>query len=362
MRHTIRIIGVLVLGVAALAQDALARWYYPPRYGGYGWGGWGTSATDPAAGYMAGLGAFARGQGVYELLNAQAQAMNFDTMKKWNEELRARQQALQEARRQADAARLAARDARVERMELEDGTTLNNLLMRIYGFDPTAARSSRAQAPLGAAAVREIPFEWNTEAISICINQLTAREALPPPLTGDSFAAERSALGKAVEAALQEDAKGDVTAPTMKRLASAIASFRSRFVQQVSRDDPDYTACNEYFNTLGSLSRLLHDPSMKKALGELESLRAISVGDLIVFMETYNLRFGPATTARQLEVYRTLVALFQGVLGELNPGQATPPPPAPGIGDKEGKGLQNAARNAFQGMDWQQLDAQGRQP
>jgi hypothetical protein len=360
MRPSLRIASLLVLAVAVLSPDARAGRYYPPGYGRYGWGGWGTRAVDPAAGYMAGLGSFARGQGIYELLNAEAQSLNFETMKKWNQELRARQQELQEAKRQADAAAQAQRDARVERMELEDGTTLNHLLMQIYGFDPTAARSSRAQVPIGAAAVREIPFEWNTEAITICINQLTARDALPLPLTDGTFAAERSAVGQAVEAALQEDARGDVSAATMKRLTTAIADFRARFVKLVSKDDPDYGACDDYFSTLGSLSRLLHDPSMKKALGELENVREITLGDLIGFMQTYNLRFGPVATAQQLQVYQTLVRLLTDVLVDLSPAPPPPPPPAPGL--KEGKRLRDAAKGAFKDMDWQHLDAHARQP
>jgi hypothetical protein len=355
-------ISVVFLGVAVLAQDACARWYYPPRYGRYGWGGWGTAPVDPAAGYMAGLGSFARGQGQYELLDAQAKAIDIETMKKWNQELRARQQELQEQKRQADAAARAQRDARVERMELEDGTTLNKLLMQIYGFDPTAARSSRAQAPIGAAAVREIPFEWNTEAITICMNQLTGRDALPLPLTGDRFASDRAALGKAVEAALAEDARGDVAPATMKRLTAAIDGFRARFVKVVAKDDPDYDRSDDYFSTLASLSRLLHDPSMKKALAELETIKEISLGDLISFMQTYNLRFGPVATAQQLQVYQSLVALLNGVLGDVSAGAPAPPPPAPGIADKGGKGLQDAAKNAFKDMDWQHLDAHARHP
>ena len=39
---------------------------------------------------------------------------------------------------------------------------------------------------------------------------------------------------------------------------------------------------------------------------------------------------------------------------------SVPPPPPPGLADKEGKGLQKAAKDAFQNMDWQHLDAQAR--
>jgi hypothetical protein len=284
-------------------------------------------------------------------------------MQKWNKELRARQQQLQEEKRRAAAEQDAQRADRVARMELEDGTTLNRILMQISDFDPNAVRSARARAPIGASAVREIPFEWNTEALTICLDQLTARGALPEPLTQETFAAERTALGGAVDAALKEDAKGDVSASTMQRLNTAIANFRARFVKAVPKDDPDYEGGDDYFSTLASLSRMLHDPSMKHALVELETLREISVGDLIAFMHTYNLRFGPATTGRQLQIYQTLVALLGEVVNDVNtaPPISSPPPPPPlGLADKSGKGLQNAAKDAFKNMDWQQLDAQAR--
>ena len=50
---------------------------YPGGYGGFGMSQWG---ADPSAGYMAGLGSFARGQGAYQLDKAKADAINDDTL------------------------------------------------------------------------------------------------------------------------------------------------------------------------------------------------------------------------------------------------------------------------------------------
>ena len=55
---------------------------------------------------------------------------------------------------------------RVDQMELRDGTTLNNLLAQILDIDPAAVKSGRANAPISASAIREIPFEWDSEAIT----------------------------------------------------------------------------------------------------------------------------------------------------------------------------------------------------
>jgi hypothetical protein len=354
----VRIAFGMVVGLALLSPGARGQFFgggfYPGGYGQYGWGGWG---ADPASGYMAGLGAFARGQGVYQVENAQARAIELNTMLKWNQALRARQKELQQEKQKEQAREAAERDARVARTELEDGTTLNNLLYRILDFDPDASRSSRSRAPLTASAIREIPFEWNTEAVSLCLDQMTGRDALPPTLMDNRFADARAALGKAVEAALKEDAKGDVSPSTMKRVSSAVANFRAEFVKAVPDTFTGYPDCDAYLTTLASLSRLLHDPSMKKALVQLDNAREITVGDLIAFMQAYNLRFGPTTTGRQVQIHQQLAGMLTDVLNTVN---AAPTPPAPRPPAKDASALPAAARDAFKGMSWSQLQAHAR--
>jgi hypothetical protein len=61
MRRLLTVAIGLSLSLNLLASTAAAQMYYPRRYGGYGMSQWG---ADPAAGYMAGLGSYARGQGV----------------------------------------------------------------------------------------------------------------------------------------------------------------------------------------------------------------------------------------------------------------------------------------------------------
>ena len=97
---------------------------------------------------MAGLGAFARGQGSYLLDKAQADAINVETMAKWNKALHARQSpCARKSRKRRKSAKPPAMQ-RVERMDLRDGTTLNNLLAQIFDMDPTAVKSGRANAPI----------------------------------------------------------------------------------------------------------------------------------------------------------------------------------------------------------------------
>ena len=205
-----------------------AQWLYPGGYGGYGMSQWG---ADPGAGFMAGLGSYARGQGVYQQDKAKADAINVDTMIKWNKALRARQKALREEKRKKATKEEAAREVRAERLELRDGTTLNDILLQIFDTDPGGAQSGRAKNVISASAIREIPFEWDSEAVTFCIDQMTADDALPPLLMRPTYVDERSAVHTAVQVALDEDAKGKVSTATAKRIAEAVSRFRAQVLE-----------------------------------------------------------------------------------------------------------------------------------
>jgi len=352
MRRLLTVTIGLSLGLNLLASNAGAQMYYPGGYGVYGMSQWG---ADPGAGYMAGLGAYARGQGVYQLEKAKADAINVETMAKWNKALRARQRALREDKQKEAAQQEAVREVRAERRELEDGTTLNNLLLQILDSDPTLARSSRADASLSPSAIREIPFEWDSEAITVCIDQMTGVDSLPSILMDRRFVDERNTLRMAVEPAIREDAKGSVSPEAAKRIKDAVANFRAKFMKTSSDFQPGYQEAQDFFTTLASLTRLLNDPSMKKFLSLLEDDKERNVGDLIVFMNAYNLRFGPASSERQVQLYRRLAPVLAGLRDNVNKDRGTRSTP-----DRSGGGLRSAAKEAFKGMSWDQLEAHSR--
>jgi hypothetical protein len=349
MNRNITIVTGLLIGLNLLAPSASAQWGYPTGYGGYGMSKWG---ADPASGYMAGLGSYARGQGVYQEDKAKADAINVDTMIKWNKALRARQKALREENRKKAIKDEAAREVRVERLELRDGTTLNNLLLQVLDADPGVVQSGRAKNVISAAAIREIPFEWDSEAITICIDQMTASDALPPVLMRPSYVDLRNALHSAVQVALDEDARGTVSSATSKRIAEAVSKFRAEFLKTSSDFELGYMDALDYFTVMASLSRLLNDPSMQAFLKQLDNGQERTVGDLIVFMNSHNLRFGAATTDHQIAIYEGLVP----VLTAIRDAPATQSS-ASSTPDHTGKGLISAAKEAFKSMSWEQLEA-----
>jgi hypothetical protein len=349
MHREFTIVSGLLIGLNLLCSTASAQWGYPRGYGMYGMSQWG---ADPASGYMAGLGSYARGQGVYQQDKAKADAINADTMIKWNKALRARQQALREENRKKAIKDEAAREVRVERIELRDGTTVNNLLLQILDADPGVVQSGRAKNAISASAIREIPFEWDSEAITFCIDQMTANDALPPVLMRSSYVDERNAVHLAVQTALDEDAKGTVSSATTKRIAEAVSNFRAKFLKTSSDFEVGYNDALDYFTVMASLSRLLNDPSMQAFLKQLDTGQERTVGDLIVFMNSHNLRFGAATTDHQIAIYEGLVPVLTAIRNA--PASQGSGASAP---DRNGKGLISAAKEAFKGMGWEELEA-----
>jgi hypothetical protein len=342
-----------MLELVCLASPARAQWFYPGGYGGYGMSKWG---ADPGAGYMAGLGSFARSQGAYELEKAKADAINVETMVKWNRALRARQQALRAEKRKEEAREEATREARLRETLFLDGTTLNDLLYQIFDVDPAVVRTGRSRTPLSASAIREIPFEWDSEAITVCLDQMTGEGSLPDALTAAKYAEQRDALRAAVAPALAEDARGTVSLATTRKINDVVAQFRAQFLRMSSEFEQGYQDALDFLTTLASLSRLLNDPAMKDFLAKLDDSHPRTVGDLIAFMHSHNLRFGPARTERQVAIYRELVPLLRTIRDEAGGAVAA----AASAPIPTGRDLMSSAKAAFKGMSWDQLEAHAR--
>ena len=78
---------------------------------------------------------------------------------------------------------------------------------------------------------------------------------------------------------------------------------------------------------------MLDRPNLDAILGQLEKIENTTVGNLVAFMHSYNLRFGEATTPRQMAVYRDLYASMVSdrdkILGKPTEDKGDPNPPTP---------------------------------
>jgi hypothetical protein len=312
-----------------------------------------------------GLGAFAMGVGSGRLSTAQANSINADTVMRWN-------QANWEAQHALNISYYYRRMRRRERniqvqsdiydrlrnhpneTDIENGDALNVAFDEVtnpkYG---SAVR--RVSAPLSNKLIRDIPFEHASEAVTICLDELTAQTGWPPALREESFAPYRKDLQDTIKEALIEDEKDELTPATIKKVEDAVNRLSEKFEATVPQSSPDYIPAKNHIKTLYATARMLHSPQVETILAGLEKYPGTTMGDLLMFMHAYNLRFAPAKNVRQREIYQQIFPVLDqvrdGIVGDKPVDEALAA--ANDAATKANNALSGAASSFFKDMGWE---------
>jgi len=365
MLRTMRLALVMTVVLMA-AGEARAQYGYPGGYGRCGWGGWGST---PQGSMARGMGMFSMGRGMYNVGTAQARSINTDTVMRFNQYMYGSQQnALKKysARLKKLAAdNTKARGELYDRLrnhpnerDITDGDALDTLLDVL--LNPAAADISLQQirTPLRADVIRDIPFEVATEGMTLCLDRMTMDDQWPLAVRGEAFRPEREAVRKAISAALEEDKEGNLDPDTIQAVQTAIDRLRTKFEKEVPQDSPDYITAHYTIKAMNGLTKMLYSPNMEKILAELEDYQGTTVGDLLGFMQAFNLRFAPANSYRQKQIYLKLYPMLAeqangsigsaaGDVGAVATGAVST---AEGLGTTVVDGLKSAAIDFFHDM------------
>ena len=135
-------------------------------------------------------------------------------------------------------------------------------------------------------------------------------EQWPLALRVEAFQPEREGLRKAVQAALEEDKKGISSPrrsrPFRPRSIGSGSSSRSSF----RRPSPDYIPAHDTIKAMAGLTKMLYSPKVEQILAELEDYQGTTLGELLSFMQAFNLRFAPANSFRQRRIYLKLYPML----------------------------------------------------
>ncbi len=341
----------------ALSQGtaAQAQWGYPGGYGGYGWGGWGgqTAQGDIARG----LGAYAAGAGYYNQQTAVANSINTDTVMRWNQYVwdsqmnlnRMRQERLAKERAQtnlsADQIRNRLRN-NPERADIYRGDAMNAAFDEINDPRVYTKALKEGQVKIGGQIIRNIPFQSATAAISMSIHQLV-KGGPPPVLMKPEFAQERETiktLGQQLRQQIEEGKEPDKA--TIGKMLAAINAAETKADQILPRNSKDRTEADRFLKALHGLIALMETPALELLLAGVENRPEATLADLLGFMNAFNLRFGPATSPAQRQVYDSLYPKLVNLRDQIAPALASATPSiAPG----------NAPGEFFSGMSYEDL-------
>ncbi len=343
MRLGLRWFAILV-GLAALAPAAHAQYNYPGGYGGYGWGGWGRGyggygGAGTVGGSVAqGMGAFAAGEGVYNLETAQARSINANTAQQWDNYIWQTQQAVNRIHMDTvEGERKRRNEARHEiydrlrnnptEADVNNGEAMNVVLDELSSPKIYLRALKGAGAKIGGEAIRDIPFQKASAAITTSMHHL-AQDGPPAQLQVDDFRSEMAKLKELGASMRKEDAEqGKPNPATLQEQREVLRVLKDKVAAKYAANTPDRTASDNYIKALFGLSKLLETPAINVLLSGVDKHPEATVGDLLSFMKAYNLRFGVADQPDEKEIYGDLYPQLAALRNEAYPAGSDSPTP-----------------------------------
>lgn len=305
--------------IALCGQNAEAQRYGRYWGGGYGYGyGGGTTATGDIA---RGMGMYYAGLGQGEKSVAKAEAIDARTAVFWNQHVWQAQVAAEQRRRSRI---LADRDNREKALaeinqrirdnpsptDITNGDALNAIYDQLSEPKLRRAALKFSTMPVSWDNVREIPYLYASEAVVISLQRLTTQDGWTELLRSPKFANERAAYQKAINDALEQDTRGDLEPKQIGAVRDAVVKLHDRLKATTDPSDPAAIGSENFLKGLAGVAQMLQSPRVDEVVAALKTYPGRTVGDLLRFLETFNLRFAPATTDRQKQIYADLYPLL----------------------------------------------------
>ncbi|MGP0066823.1 MAG: hypothetical protein ACLQGP_24940 [Isosphaeraceae bacterium] len=281
-----------------------------------------TAGSTPAGDYLRGVGIAAQGMGQYNLLSAQANQINTQTVMTWNEyvwastKVQAREYA---ARKAYEKSKHEEEYSAIQKRYLENpedldvmkGNALNAVLEQLN--DPRISESSyrSAEVPLPADFIRRIPFKLGekNETFSLSRLSLKGKAKVPPALQDPHFASYLRAYERVLDNAMEQAIDGKMTIPAIEAVKKSVDDLERRLNDVVlPSSDRLYMEAKGKLDELKKVVELFKTHKVQQALGEIDKYPGTTVGDLRAFMQRHNLQFAPAETPDERTLYPELHA------------------------------------------------------
>ncbi len=302
---------VLAAVVAGLWPGDAAR----AQYGGRGYGSVGGT---PQGDILRGMGMAAMGMGQYNLTTAMASSINTDTAIRWNQYVYL---SIQEDLHQKFLHRQAhfqRNDANYhknlnrirsapDQADLRSGDALNSVLVQL--LDPRISPSNyrRAVVPLSGDTIKKIPFQYAQRAATFSIERLTGKQEWPLRLRDPAFASFRRDYERAIDHAIERDIEGKLSSADVRAVMKSVEDFEIKVEQTINQSETkDYVDAKNFLKRLADYPRMLQERAIERVIAEIDTYPGTSVGDLILFMQRHNLRFGVADSPMENQLYASL--------------------------------------------------------
>jgi hypothetical protein len=262
-----------------------------------------------------GMGNFAAGAGQYNVQTAQARSINAQTAMQFNEYMYAvnkqnaatnlarRQQQQKNVNAAADATSKRLRDA-LDPRDIHTGDALNVVLADLVNPKVYTQVVEKATTPMASQLVMNINFQHAANMILISLEDVSARGVPDALATGPLFEPDRRAIRAIVAKGRKEaGSSSQVTPETIQSFRAAVQAAKDKADAAFARGTRQRAEADNFLKAVLGLSRMLERPDIQEFLKGLKRYPTTTMGHLITFMHSFNLRFGPAKTPEQEATY-----------------------------------------------------------
>ena len=110
--------------------------------------------------------------------------------------------------------------------EITSGDALNAILDQLTNPKISNSALRLIKTPISGQAIREIPFENASEAVTLCLAELTGDEGWPPALQTEIFAPEPRPIGRRSSRRVKEDEEGELSPRTLEEVDREVSRLR----------------------------------------------------------------------------------------------------------------------------------------
>ena len=317
---------VTLLAVVLVVSGSSAR----SQYGWVGgWGGWGGAGSTVAGSIAYGMGQLRRGAGAYNEQTAQARSVNAQTAMQVNDYMyavnqrNAKNELIRMNRRRKRVNEAA--DATYKRLhdnpdsfDIHSGSALNVVLDELTNPEVYTQVVQKATEPIDSQLVKNIVFQHAPNMIAISLEDLSARGVPDALATDPAFEADRQAI-RALVAKARQEAEGEVqvSIETLRR-PGGHQGDAGQGRHDVSARDARPDQSDNFLKAFYGLTKMLERPNVDQFLEGLNKYPTTTLGHLITFMYSFNLRFGAAKTPVQEATYDQLYPILVRLRDESN--------------------------------------------
>ena len=354
-----RFLGRSMVLTAALAVGGVSAHAQYGRYGG--WGGWGGAGSTVQGSIASGMGNFAAGAGSYNVQTAQARSINTQTAMQFNDYMYAvnKQNAATNLARRRQEQKNVNESANATYKRLHDnpdphdihtGDALNIVLTELVNPKMYTQVVQKATMPIDSQLVKNINFQHAANMILISLGDVSSRGVPDALATSPNFETDRQAIRAIVAKGRQEASSSNRVSPeTLRSFRAAVQAAKEKADASFAQGTRQRDEADNFLKALLGLSRMLERPDIEEFLKGLNRYPTTTMGHLITFMHSFNLRFGVAKTPEQEaaydQIYPMLVQLRDQAQAQgSNPMTAQAPLPDP-----------RQAMSIFSGMPYEHL-------